>query len=88
MTKEAEGEMLLLEESPGSLAEARFAWPAAEVCRPLGSGVADLVSREKIQIVFSDLPGSDSVALDTLSQIRRVHPHLPLVAILAEEDFP
>lgn len=95
MTKGAEGEsccrLPLLEASPGSLADARLAWPVAEVfSRSLGEtqGVADLISRGKIQIVFSDLPGGDSVALDTLSPIRSVHPHLPLVAILAEEDFP
>lgn len=94
MTKGSEGEsccrLLLLETSPGNLAEARLAWPAAEVfTRSLAEtqGVADLISREKIQIVLSDLPGIDSVALDTLSQIRRVHPQLPLIAILTEEDF-
>ncbi len=94
MTKGSEGEsccrLLLLEASPGSLAETRLACPVAEVfSRSLAEvqGVADLISREKIQIVFSDLPAIDSVALDTLSQIRRVHPQLPLIAILAEEDF-
>ena len=82
--------LLLLEASPGSLDEARLAWPAAESFkRTLGDtqGVADQISRDKIQIVFSDLSGKGCSALNVLSQIRRVHPQLPLVAILPEEDF-
>ena len=82
--------LLLLEASPGSLDEARLAWPAADSFkRTLGEtqGVADQISRDKIQIVFSDLSGKGCSALNVLSQIRRVHPQLPLVAILPEEDF-
>ena len=82
--------LLLLEASPGSLDEARLAWPAAESFkRTLGEtqGVADQISRDKIQIVFSDLSGKGCSALNVLSQIRRVHPQIPLVAILPEEDF-
>ena len=82
--------LLLLETAPGSLDEARLAWPAAESFkRTLGEaqGVADQISRDKIQIVFSDLSGKGCSALNVLSQIRRVHPQLPLVAILPEEDF-
>ncbi len=82
--------LLLLETAPGSLDEARLAWPAAESFkRTLGEaqGVADQISRDKIQIVFSDLSGKGCSALSVLSQIRRVHPQLPLVAILPEEDF-
>ena len=82
--------LLLLEASPGSLDEARLAWPAAESFkRTLGEtqGVVDQISRDKIQIVFSDLSGKGCSALNVLSQIRRVHPQLPLVAILPEEDF-
>jgi len=94
MAKGADGEtccrLLLLEATPGSLDEARLAWPAAEVFkRALGEtqGVPDQISREKIQIVFSDLSGKGCSALNLLSQIRSVHPQLPLVAILPEEDF-
>lgn len=82
--------LLLLETAPGSLDEARLAWPDAESFkRTLGEaqGVADQISRDKIQIVFSDLSGKGCSALNVLSQIRRVHPQLPLVAILPEEDF-
>jgi signal transduction histidine kinase/DNA-binding NarL/FixJ family response regulator len=82
--------LLLLETTPGSLDEARLAWPAADVFKRALSetqGVADQISREKIQIVFSDLSGNVCSAHNVLSQIRRVHPHLPLVAILPEEDF-
>ena len=94
MVKGFDGEtccrLLLLEATPGSLDEARLAWPAAEVFkRALGEtqGVPDQISREKIQIVFSDLSGKGCSALNLLSQIRSVHPQLPLVAILPEEDF-
>lgn len=94
MAKSAEGEicfrLLLLETTPGSLAEACHVWPDAVVVkRPLGDtqGIADLISREKIQIVFSDLTGSSCPALDVLSHIRRVHPQIPLIAVLPSEDF-
>jgi signal transduction histidine kinase/DNA-binding response OmpR family regulator len=83
--------LLLLEKTPGSLDGARLVWPDADVVtRPLAAaqGVADQISREKVQIVFSDLTGRECPALDVLSQIRRVHPHLPLIAVLPEEDFP
>ena len=83
--------LLLLEKTPGSLDGARLVWPDADVVtRPLAAaqGVADQISREKVQIVFSDLTGKECPALDVLSQIRRVHPHLPLIAVLPEEDFP
>lgn len=82
--------LLLLEASPGSLDEVCRTWPSAEVLkRALGEtqGVADQISREKIKIVFSDLAAKGCSALNVLSQIRRVHPQLPLVAILPEEDF-
>jgi signal transduction histidine kinase/DNA-binding NarL/FixJ family response regulator len=94
MVKGSDGEtccrLLLLEANPGSLDEARLTWPSAEVFKRSLSetqGVADQISREKIQIVFSDLPGAGCSALNVLSQIRRVHPQLPLVAILPDEDF-
>jgi K+-sensing histidine kinase KdpD len=94
MVKGSDGEsccrLLLLEATPGSLAEARLAWPSADVFKRALSetqGVADQISREKIQIVFSDLSGAGCSALNVLSQIRRVHPQLSLVAILPEEDF-
>jgi signal transduction histidine kinase/DNA-binding response OmpR family regulator len=83
--------LLLLEKTPGSLDGARLVWPDADVVTlPLAAaqGVADQISREKVQIVFSDLTGRECPALDVLSQIRRVHPHLPLIAVLPEEDFP
>ncbi len=94
MVKGSDGEtccrLLLLEATPGSLAEACLAWPSADVFKRALSetqGVADQISREKIQIVFSDLSVAGCSSLNVLSQIRRVHPQLPLVAILPEEDF-
>ena len=94
MVKGSDGEtccrLLLLEATPGSLAEARLAWPFTEVFkRPLSEtkGVADQISREKNQIVFSDPSGAGCSALNVLSQIRCVHQQLPLVAILPEEGL-
>ena len=91
MVKGSDGEtccrLLLLETAPGSLAEARHTWPAAEVFKRAlveTQGVADQISREKIQIAFSDLSGKGCSALNVLSQLRRVHPYLPLVTILPE----
>ena len=94
MVKGSDGEtccrLLLLAATPGNLAEARLAWPSADVLKRALSetqGVADQTFREKVQIVFSDLPGAGCSALNVLSQIRRVHPQLPLVVILPEEDI-
>lgn len=94
MAKGSDGEtcfrLLLLETTPGSLVGACHAWPEAVVTtRSLNDvrGVSDLISREKIQIVLSDLTGSSCQALDVLSQIRRVHPLLPLIAVLPTENF-
>ena len=57
MVKGSDGEtccrLLLLEATPGSLAEARLAWPFTEVFKRLLSetkGVADQISREKIRL--------------------------------------
>ncbi len=83
--------LLLLEATSGSLSGICSAWPDAEVViRPLNQsqGVADQISREKVQIVCSDLTGENCPALETLAQIRRVHPQLPLIAVLPGEDFP
>ena len=82
--------LLLLEAKPESLAAARNAWPGADiVARTLcqSQGVADQVSREKIQMVLCDLVGDDCPGLEVLRQIRRVHPNLPLVAVLSGQDF-
>ena len=82
--------LLLLEAKPESLAAARNVWPGAEiVARTLcqSQGVADQVSREKVQMVLCDLVGDDCPGLEVLQQIRRVHPNLPLVAVLPGHDF-
>lgn len=82
--------LLLLEEKPESLAAARHVWPEVEiVAQGLGQepGVADQVSREKFQMVICDLTGDDCPGLIALQQIRRVHPQLPLVAVLPGQDF-
>jgi len=82
--------LLLLEAKPESLAAARTVWPGGEiVTRTLcqSQGVADQISREKVQMVLCDLAGNDCPGLDVLQQIRRVHPHLPLIAVLPGQDF-
>lgn len=82
--------LLLLEAKPGSLAMVRHAWPKAVVSQPPDSsqGVADQISREKVDMVVCDLVDDDRPDLKALQQIRRVHPHLPLVAVLPGQDFP
>ncbi|MCK4508367.1 MAG: GAF domain-containing protein [Desulfuromonadales bacterium] len=82
--------ILLLEAKPESLAAVRNVWSNAEVfARDLGQahGVADQISREKIQMVLCDLVETDCLGLEVLQQIRRVHPHLPLIAVLPDQDF-
>ena len=82
--------LLLLEASSGSLDEAHLAWPSADVFKCAlfeTQGVTDQISRSKIQIVISDLSGKGHSVLNVISQIRRVLPQHPLVAILPDEDF-
>ncbi len=82
--------LLLLEAKPESLATVRNVWSNAEVFAQnlvQAQGVADQISREKVQLVLCDLVGTDCLGLEVLQQIRRVHPHLPLVAVLPCQDF-
>lgn len=82
--------VLLLEAKPESLAAAGHAWPEVEfVARVLehAQGVADQISREKVQMVICDLVADGCPGLEALRQIRRVHPQLPLIAVLPEQDF-
>jgi len=82
--------LLLLEIKPESLAAARNVWSGTEIVeRTLcqSQGVADQISREKIQMVLCDLVGEDCPGSEVLQQIRRVHPNLPLVAVLPDQDF-
>ncbi len=82
--------LLLLEAKPESLAVARNSWPEAEIlARSLDQvqGVTDQISREKVQMIICDLTGDDCPGLNVLKQIRRVHPQLPLVAVLPEQTF-
>ena len=82
--------LLLLEIKPESLAAARNVWSGSEiVARTLyqSQGVADQISREKIQMVLCDLVNECCPGFEVLQQIRRVHPNLPLVAVLPDHDF-
>ena len=80
----------LLEAQPGNLEAVRTPWPqAAIVARAVGQelDVTDQISREKVQVVYCDLSGSDCPGVRVLQQIRRVHPQQPLVAVLPTQDF-
>jgi len=82
--------LLLLEAKPENLATARNVWPGAEIetcALSQSQGVADQISREKVQMVLCDLVGDDCPGLEVLRQIRRVHPNLPLVAVLPGQNF-
>jgi len=79
--------LLLLEAKPGSLAKVAELWRDAEVAaRPLAEsqGLADLVSREKPRMVMCDLASDDPQGLLAVQQLRRVHPQLPLIAVLPD----
>ena len=82
--------VLLLEERPESLQVAHNVWLNADIVTlslDQAQGVADRISREKIQLVLCDLVGADCLGHEVLQQIRRVHPALPLVAVLPSQDF-
>lgn len=82
--------LLLLEANPGSLSTAHDVWADAEIVTlnlDQSQGVADLISREKIQMALCDLHGINCLGQEMLQQIRRVHPTLPLVATLPTKDF-
>lgn len=83
--------LLLLEATPESLAVARITWVGGDVVtRGLDQtqGVTDLVSREKVQMVICDLVSEKGPGLEALQQIRRVHPHIPIIVVLPEQGFP
>lgn len=82
--------LLLMEAHPRSLAAIGTTWPDAEVmvrAHDQAQGVADQVSRERVQMVFCELAGEGVPGLEVLQQIRRIHPQLPLVAVLPGQDF-
>lgn len=82
--------LLLVETSPGSLDRLRAAWPDADVVAAhlhQAQGISDLVFREKIQMAICELSSGDEQELNVIDQVRRVHPHLPLVAVLPQQSF-
>ncbi|MDH3998789.1 MAG: hypothetical protein OET90_08100, partial [Desulfuromonadales bacterium] len=83
--------LLLLEVYPGSLAAVTDVWPDVEaIFLPLNQaqGVVDLISREKVGLILCDLHDGGVVGLDVLQQVRRVHPNLPFIMALPDQDFP
>lgn len=77
--------LLLIEQSPDSLAAIRHALPAA-LCLALpieqGDSAPDLVSRERVSMAFCDLPEGDPRGLALMLQIHRLHPQLPILPVV------
>lgn len=84
MTTEPEP-LLLIEQSPGSLDRIREFMPdrrTVELPFAQGETACDLISRERVGLVFCDQPGDDLRGMLLLEQIHRVHPHLPVLSVI------
>ena len=82
--------LLILEALPGNLAVVQQVWPAANSIEKNFDeirGLTDQISRENIQLVIIDLSADSSVGLEAIQNIRRVHPSLPLLAVLPDSDL-
>lgn len=82
--------LLLIEASPGSLAEIAGFWPDVRPLRlALDEAVSapDLISRHDIGLIVCDLAARSPEGLAALATIRRVHSHLPILAVFAVRDF-
>lgn len=79
--------LLLVEQSPGSLDSIRAVLSGwRQFVLPAGrrESAPDLISRERIGVVFYDQGGDDPRGMLLLEQILRVHPHLPVLPIVPE----
>jgi signal transduction histidine kinase/DNA-binding NarL/FixJ family response regulator len=77
--------LLLIEQSPGSLERIReFLSAGRQLLLPFDQRdtAPDLISRERIGLVFCDLPADDPRGMLLLEQIHRVHPHLPVLPVV------
>lgn len=78
--------LLLIEQSPGSLDPIRSVLPELRhYALPLDhdhAAAPDLISRERIGIVFCDLVDDELCGERLLQQIRRVHPLLPILFVV------
>jgi DNA-binding NtrC family response regulator len=81
---------LLLGAEPGSLAALEDVWLDAEVNIKRiedTQGLADHISRDKIQLMICELRSADANGLKAIQQVSRVHPALSLSAVLPEPDL-
>lgn len=77
--------LLLIEQSPGNLDRIRESLPGKHpFALPFDQldAAPDLISRERIGLVFCDQADNDPRGLLLLEQIHRVHPHLPVLAVV------
>ncbi len=82
--------LLVLEAEAESLTVVGEAWPDATInVKSLADtqGLPDHISRENIQLLLCELPVKTSAGLDIVQEIRRVHPSLPILAVLPEPDL-
>lgn len=82
---------LLIEASSASLDPIRAALPELRhVTLPLecAETAPDLVSRERIGLAFCDLAEDDPRGLLLMQQVQRVHPQLPLLAVVPAGAHP
>jgi signal transduction histidine kinase/DNA-binding NarL/FixJ family response regulator len=81
--------LLLIEQSPGSLDLVRTVLPESRqvvLSFEQGEAVTDLVSRERIGLVFCDQTDNDPRGLLLLRQVHRAHPQLPILLVVAAGD--
>lgn len=83
--------MLLIEYTPGSLDPIRETFPDLRCCTlslEQGDAAPDLISRERIALVFCDLPKGDRNGLRLVEQILRIHPLLPVLGVVPTDAYP
>ena len=78
--------LLLIEQSPGNLDPIRAMMPELrQVVLPFDQSEAapDLISRERVGVVFCDQADADPRGMLLVQQVHRVHPHLPILLVVA-----
>ncbi len=77
--------LLLIEQTPGSLDPVRAhlsGWRVIVLPFDQRDAAPDLISRERVGVVFCDHPEDDQRGMRLLEEIRRVHPHLPVLPVI------
>jgi len=80
----------LFERVSGSLAKVRETWPESQVSVEVydqAPDLADLLSREKVQMVICDMTATDPPGFQNIQTLRRIHPDLPVVAVLPQPSL-